>query len=208
MILVGQYDSPFVRRVAVTLHLYGLPFERNRMSVFDPAMVDINPLVRIPSLIIDGGETLYDSAAILDYLDQYVGPQRALMPASGEMRRKVMQATVLATGTIDKAGTVVYERHFHTKQGISHDWTARCLSQVTGALVHLDAHAQEPWYFGKTMTQADVTIGCMIGYFHLRLQECFPPGKYPALGDLYERCTALDAFLDTQPSPDEGMPKV
>ncbi|CAN5446442.1 glutathione S-transferase family protein [soil metagenome] len=207
MILVGQYDSPFVRRVGVTLHHYGLRFERNRTSVFDPAMVDINPLMRIPSLIIDGDETLHDSTAILDYLDELVGPQRALTPPWGESRRKVLRATALATGTAEKAGAVVYERHFHLKHAIAHDWTARCLSQIAGALVHLDAHAKEPWYFGSGMTQADVTIGCMIGFFHLRLPECFPGAQYPALERLYKRCEALDAFKATQPAPDELMPR-
>ena len=71
MILVGQYDSPYVRRVAITLHLYGISFTRNPISVFTNAreMARINPLVRIPSLILDSGETLIDSTAIIDHLD-------------------------------------------------------------------------------------------------------------------------------------------
>ena len=206
MILVGQYDSPFVRRVAVTLHLLGIPFERNRLSVFDPLMAEINPLVRIPSLIIDGDETLFDSAAILDYLDELAGPQRALTPRSGEDRRRVLKATALATGAIDKAGAVVYERHFHAAPCIAHDWAARCLSQLAGVLVHLDGHAKEPWYFGGRMTQADVTIGCMIGYLNLRLAEAFPAGRYPRIEKIAERCDALDAFIRARPAPDEVMP--
>ena len=148
MILVGQYDSPFVRRVAVTLHHYGIPFERNRLSVFQPAMADITPLVRIPTLEIDGGERLIDSAAILDYLDQLVGPTRALTPASGDERRHVMQTTVLATGAIEKCAAVVYERHFHAAPCIAHEWVARCMTQLAGALTMLDGYAKEPWYFG------------------------------------------------------------
>ncbi|MGL4592714.1 MAG: glutathione S-transferase N-terminal domain-containing protein, partial [Aestuariivirga sp.] len=72
MILVGQYDSPFVRRVAVTLHHYHMPFTRNTMSVFGDAkaMQKINPLIRVPSLILEGGETLIDSGAIIDALDE------------------------------------------------------------------------------------------------------------------------------------------
>ena len=113
MILVGQFDSPFVRRVAITLHHYHLRFERNRMSVFNPAMVEINPLMRVPSLIIDGDETLYDSTAIIDYLDELVGPQKALIPKSGDERREVLQVLALATGAMEKAIAVVYERQFH-----------------------------------------------------------------------------------------------
>ena len=104
MILVGQYDSPFVRRVGVTLHLYGIPFTRNAISVFTDVdeMARINPLVRIPSLVLDSGETLIDSAAILDTLDEMVGPSRALTPPSGTARRRVMQATALAAGAISE----------------------------------------------------------------------------------------------------------
>ena len=206
MILVGQYDSPFVRRVAVTLIHFGLPFTRNRLSVFNSGMAEINPLVRIPSLVIDGGETLFDSMAILDYLDELAGPQRALIPRSGDDRRRVLQATVLAAGATEKGGAVVYERHFHASACIAHDWVARCLAQLAGALVHLDGHAKEPWFFGERMTQADITIGCMVFYLGLRLPEAFPAGRYPKIEQIARRCEALDAFINTRPAPDEVMP--
>ena len=85
MILVGQYDSPYVRRVAISLKLAGLQFTRNTASVFADAeeMRRINPLGRIPSLVLDDGEVLIDSAAILDYIDELIGPERALLPARG-----------------------------------------------------------------------------------------------------------------------------
>jgi glutathione S-transferase len=206
MILVGQFDSPFVRRVAVTLHHYHLRFERNRLSVFHPGMVEINPLMRVPSLIIDGDETLYDSNAIIDYLDELVGSQKALIPRGGDERRRVLQVLALATGAIEKAASVVYERQFHSAHGIAHEWTVRCMAQLSGALVHLDAHASEPWYFGKKFTQADITLGCLVGYLKLRLAEAFPSGIYPNLERLSERCEALDAFEKAKPAPDEFMP--
>src|SRR5205085_10287215 len=112
MILVGQYDSPYVRRVAIALHLLGLPFERNTISVFRDAeaMRRINPIGRIPSLVLDDGEVIIDSAAILDHIDQYVGPDRALVPARGADRRRVLRIIALASGVLDKVGAVVYER--------------------------------------------------------------------------------------------------
>src|SRR5687768_12433570 len=115
MILVGHYDSPFVRRVAVTLHHYHMPFERNALSVFENAraMQKINPLIRVPALILESGEVLIDSNAIVDHLDETAGPARALTPAHGPERRKVMQAVAMAVGTTDKAGAVVYERYWH-----------------------------------------------------------------------------------------------
>jgi glutathione S-transferase len=206
MILVGQFDSPFVRRVAVTLHHYHLRFERNRMSVFHPGMVEINPLMRVPSLIIDGDETLYDSTAIIDYLDELVGPQKALIPSNGDERRQVLQVLALATGAMEKAIAVVYERQFHSPHGIAHEWTVRCMAQLSGALVHLDAHAKDPWYFGRKFSQADITIGCLIGYLRLRLPDAFSTGLYPNLERLAERCEALDAFEKAKPAPDEFMP--
>ncbi|MCI0547837.1 MAG: glutathione S-transferase family protein [Candidatus Rokubacteria bacterium] len=206
MILVGQYDSPFVRRVAVSLHLYGLPFERNRLSVFKPQMAEIHPLTRIPSLITDEGETLIDSAAILDYVDELVGPERALTPRSGEERRRVLQTVVVAAGAVEKAGAVVYERHLHPPEAVAQDWVARCGSQLAGALAHLEAHAGEPWYFGAKLTQADVMTGCLLLYLGLRLPEAFPPGRYPKLARLAEACEALEAFKQSLPAPDEVMP--
>jgi glutathione S-transferase len=206
MILVGQYDSPFVRRIGVTLQHYRMPFTRDRTSVFSPKMASVNPLVRIPSIILDDGQMLWDSAAILDYLDEQVAPQVALTPRAGEARRNVLRATALAAGAAEKTGAVVYERHLHRGDCVSTEWVKRCLEQVEGALSYLDGAAHQPWYFGEKMTQADVTVGCTIGYLRLRLEEAFPAGRYPKLEALMTRCDALDEFAQTRPAPDEVMP--
>jgi glutathione S-transferase len=88
MLLVGQLDSPFVRRVAVSMTLLGRPFERDRSSVFSnfEDVSRINPLGRVPALVLDDGTVLVDSTAILDWLDGAVGPERALIPPSGPAR--------------------------------------------------------------------------------------------------------------------------
>jgi glutathione S-transferase len=169
-------------------------------------MARVNPLVRIPSLVLDDGEVLHDSAAILDYLDEQVAPEKALMPRAGADRRRVMQATVMATGAGDKAGAVVYERLNHPGPMLSVDWLARCLRQLGGALDHLERKATEPWFFGERLTQADVSIACVLGYLDLRVQEAFPPGRYPKLEALALRCRELEAFRHTQPGADELMP--
>jgi glutathione S-transferase len=90
MILLGQYDSPFTRRVAVSMHMLGLAFERDTSSVFADAdaVRRLNPLGRIPVLVLDDGEVLIDSGAILDHLDERVGPDRALTPPTGSARRR------------------------------------------------------------------------------------------------------------------------
>ena len=85
MILIGQYDSPFVRRVGVALTLYGMAFEHRPWSVWADAeaLGRFNPLRRVPTLVLAGGEVLIESGAILDALDEMVGPQRAMLPRSG-----------------------------------------------------------------------------------------------------------------------------
>lgn len=170
MILVGQYDSPFVRRVAITLNVYGMKFSRNAISVFGDAkeMAQISPIVRIPSLILDDGGVLIDSGAIIDYLDGLAGPERALTPPSGTERQMVLQVMAYATGAIDKLGTIVYERTFHPPEHVAQEWISRCRSQLAGALSVLEDLPKEPYFLGERLSQADVTVGAMMGYMKLR----------------------------------------
>ena len=208
MILVGQYDSPFVRRVGVTLHLYGMPFTRNAISAFTDVaeMARINPLVRIPSLVLDSGETLIDSAAILDTLDEMVGPSRALTPPSGTARRRVMQATALAAGAMDKAGAWVYERHFHPPGQRSETMLARYEAQLAGALSWLDAQTRDSRLCGPALSQADISAACLVFYLKLRVGSTFPEGSYPRLATLCNALEATDAFIAARPAPNESMP--
>src|SRR6266496_2004500 len=156
MILVGQYDSPFVRRVAVSLRILGLTYEHDTRSVFGDfdAMCRINPLGRIPSLVLDEGETLIDSTAILDWLDQSVGPERALIPAAGPERRQVLHRIALATGVIDKAGTAAYERLIRPAASRWPEWIERCRTQAAGAIECL---AAESWPIDARPDQAHIT---------------------------------------------------
>jgi len=118
MILVGQYSSPFVRRVAVTLRILGHPYEHDTRSVFRDfdSMRQTNPVGRIPSLVLDDGEVLIDSVAILDWLDELAGPTRALIPRAGSERRRCLRLIALATGAIDKTVTSAYERIIRPEQ--------------------------------------------------------------------------------------------
>ena len=208
MILVGQYDSPFVRRVAVTLHHYHMPFERNTMSVFKHAakMQKINPLTRIPSLILQSGEVLIDSVAIIDHLDETAGPARALVPPHGAERRKVMQTVALAHGAAEKAAQISYERFFHKARCVSKDWEKRCLSQLAAALKQLESQCGAPWFHDMHMSHADIMTGCMIGYLKLRVSEAFPARKYPKLHGLSHHCELHNEFVLSRISPSETMP--
>lgn len=208
MILVGQYDSPFVRRVAITLHHYGMAFERNTMSVFGDAakMAGINPMVRIPSLILDDGAVLIDSGAIVDYLDECAGEERALVPRHGNGRRDVLQLVAYATGAIDKTGTIVYERWLHPAAAANAGWIERCRGQLHGSLGVLEAKACGDWLWDGRLSHADVAAGVMLGYLKLRLAAEFPEKRYPRLAAYSRRLESLDVFLEARPSPDEFMP--
>ena len=117
MLLIGMFDSPFVRRVAVSMKLLGLPYEHANWSVgkdFD-RIREYNPLGRVPTLLTDEGEKLMESGAILDYLDEKAGPERALLPRSGPERRQALSLMALATGAAEKGVLQVYERVFRTE---------------------------------------------------------------------------------------------
>jgi glutathione S-transferase len=209
MILVGQYDSYYTRRVAIALHLLGLPFERNTLSGFADAekMRKINPLGRIPSLILDDGEVIIDSAAILDHIDEVVGPERALLPPSGRPRRQALRLVALANGVVDKAGVVVYERSLRPPEKRHQPWLDRCAVQAASGLAALEGMtAGAGFYLGDRPLQPDITVACAVAYLNLRMPELVPPGSHPRLGAFLAAFARLEAFRLTEPAPDEIMP--
>jgi glutathione S-transferase len=205
MILIGQYDSPFVRRVAVSLRVLGLSYEHDTRSVFADfdAMRRINPLGRIPSLVLDDGEVLIDSAAILDWLDQSVGPERVLTPAVGAERRRVLRRVALATGVIDKAGAAAYERLIRPAAYRWPDWIERCLTQAAGGL---EALATEPWPESARLDQGEITTACMLRYLQIAVPELLATGRYRSLDALSARCEARPEFTATRPA-DYAVPR-
>lgn len=199
MILVGQYDSPFVRRVAVSLRVLGFAYAQDTKSVFGDfdAMRRINPLGRIPSLILDSGETLIDSAAILDWLDQTVGPERALLPPSGLARRAALRRIALAVGVVDKCGAAAYERIIRPSRYRWPEWIERCRLQAAGALAAL---AAEIWPPDAPLDQAQITTACALRYVRLTDPELWPAGRHPTLEALSARCEARPEFQATYPA--------
>jgi glutathione S-transferase len=154
-------------------------------------MRTVNPLGRIPSLVLDDGEVLIDSGAILDWLDQTVGPEGALLPPSGPERRRALQLIALATGAIDKIGAAAYERLIRPAALRWSEWIERCLTQGQGAIAVL---AAETWPAAAALSQAEITTACMIRYVLIADPDLLPPGPHPALDALSERCEATPAF--------------
>ena len=102
-VLYGRYASPFVRRVAVTLQLYGVVYRHQPLMPFGPDKAELakfNPIARVPALRLEDGEMLIDSSVILDHLDQLVGPPRTLIPAAGAARRRVLTLLAVALGAV------------------------------------------------------------------------------------------------------------
>jgi glutathione S-transferase len=197
MQLIGQYDSPFVRRVAVALRIYGLEYEHLPWSTFGDAdrLAAFNPLRRVPVLVLDGGEALIESGAILDYLDGLVPPERALIAAAGNARRKAMHIAALATGLADKAVSFFYSRVFHGEA--SPVWVARCQTQIHDVLVVLEhecATRGTDWWHRDTPGHADIAVACVLRFVAESHPGIVTLSDYPALAAHCAACEATDAF--------------
>jgi glutathione S-transferase len=184
MILIGQYDSGFVRRIGIALTLYNIPFEHRPWSVFGDAerLKDINPLVRVPTLILDNGDVLVDSHAMIDYLDHLVGPTRALLPQAEPLRHQALKVVTLATGVLDKGVSRFYEQRLHDT--VSPSLMARLTGQIQGALQAMEterAARKTPYWFGTNMTHADITVTCMLRHMGEAQPDIFEGAPYPAL---------------------------
>lgn len=167
MILIGQYDSPFVRRVGIALTLYGMAFEHRTWSAFGDAdkLQALNPLTRVPTLVLDDGFVLTDSHMMLDYLDSLVTDP--LFPRHEPQRHHALKVASLGTGLADKAVSLFYERRLH--QTTSPVWEARCRDQIGAVLDALEADRAArtgPWWFGDRMGHADIAVACALRFIH------------------------------------------
>ena len=189
MILVGQYDSPFVRRVAVALNLYGTAYEHRPWSVFVDAerLAGLNPLRRVPTLVLD-------SVAILDHLDEVAGGAR-LLPAAGQARRAMLRTCALATGLCDKLVSLVYEQVLHAEP--SEAWVGRCAAQVEGVLAALErerATCTTPFWFGDRPGHPDIAVACAMRFLAEAHPALHAAAPYPHLDAHAAACEAMAAF--------------
>src|SRR3569623_1504095 len=198
MKLVGMFDSPYVRRVAISMRLLDLPFEHLDWSIGkdQDQVKQLTPLGQVPILVLDDGATLVDSATILDNLDDRVGPDRALVPRTGEARRRVLAAATRATGMADMARLQMYELLFRPKELRHPPVLARLKGQMlapAAELAKLCARTTPPYLIGDRITQADVSLGCAFTYASETVQ-LEPP--LPALRARAARIAELPAFRE------------
>ncbi len=197
MILIGQYDSSFVRRVGIALTLYGMPFEHRPWSVFGDVekIRPYNPLVRVPVLVLDDGEVLVESHAVLDYLDSLVPPERALYPRAEPERHKALKVAALATGLADNAVSLFYEMRLHGQ--VSETLVERRRGQILGALAALEAdRAKRPtgYWFGERIGHADIAVACAQRHAGEAHPGLISLAGFPALAAHCAKLEALPVF--------------
>lgn len=197
MKLLGHYLSPYTRRVAVSLNALGMAFTLEELSVMkEPErMRPHNPLLRIPTLLLDDGTALIESGAILDEIDQLAGPERALVPPAGRTRRTVVQLTAFAIAGMEKQQWATYERRFRPAGKIHQPWIDHNEAQSLGGFRHLDrvAASAHGWIAGTTqMTQADITTAVVVSFAILVRPEL--QDLVPHLCAFAARCEELPAF--------------
>ena len=197
MVLIGQYDSPFVRRVGIALTLYELPFEQWPWSTFADAdrIRPYNPLTRVPTLLLDDGTTLIDSHIILDYLDSLVSADRVLFPRLEPQRRGALKVAALATGLADKAVSLFYEKRLH--QQVSDVWSERCRTQMASVLGVLDmdrARRAGDYWFGGQIGHADIAVAVVLRFVSEVHPDLITLADYPALHRHAERLEMLPVF--------------
>lgn len=197
MILIGQYDSPFVRRVGIALTLYGLPFEHRPWSAFSDGfrIRPLNPLIRVPTLVLDDGEVLVESHYILDYVDSLVDEAVALVPRRQPDRRQAMRLTALATGLGDKAVTLFYEQRMHT--AASNSYVDRLTAQIDGTLGMLETNVagmNAPYLTGTRISHADIALGCVWHFMQGAHPGLVQTEDFPALAAMCTRLEGLEVF--------------
>lgn len=203
MQLIGRDLSPFVRRCAVGLETLGFGFERQHLATgadFE-AIKKLNPLGRVPALLLDDGEVLVDSVAILDWADQEVGPERALTPAAGPERRAVQRSVFLALGAVEKAVQSHYERNMKAEGRTDPAWVARLEGQAAGGFAALEqALGEAEWFHGRR-TQADLTAAVAYDFTTVMAPDVVAGGRFPRLAALTERLNATPPFRATSLDP-------
>ena len=193
--LAGRFLSPYVRRVAVTMNHYEMPFERLILSAIgdEEEREKVNPVGRVPALILNETETLIDSIAILDYLDELADPKLRLTPPSGHKRRQMLYHLAIATGAIDRAMTANAERR---RQDVDEQRLARLLRQTVQGFAVLETLIGDNDYFGgEKFGQSDITIVVGVSFIEHIFPGILALEKLPKLNDLTNRLEGLPAFM-------------
>ena len=202
MKLIGALTSPYVRKVRVVMAEKKLDFQFVLEDVWaSDEMLKSNPLGKVPCLVMEGGEAVFDSRVIVEYLDT-LSPVGKLIPAAGRERIEVRTWEALADGVLDAAILARLERTWagRTEAQRSPAWIERQLSRVTAALAAMSKGlGDKPWCMGIHFTLADIAVGCALGYLSFRFPDIAWREQHANLGRLADKLAARQSFIDTQP---------
>lgn len=198
MKLIGMLDSPFVRRVAITMRLSGVPFEHAAVSVFrgfDEFQL-INPVVKAPTLVCDDGTVLMDSTLLLAYIEALSG--RRLVPREPVALAHELRLIGLALAACEKTAQIVYERGLRPAEKLHQPWIERVSGQLTAAYRALETElAARPLDTAEAnLGQAAITVGVAWRFTQFMLPEVVPADAYPQLVALSAALEALPVFRD------------
>lgn len=201
MKLIGSLTSPFVRKVRVVMADKKLDFSFEQENVWAPetSIQQVNPLGKVPCLVMEDGSTLYDSRVIAEYLDT-ISPVCKLLPPNGRDRAEVKVWEALADGVLDAAVLAFVERRDRAPELQSATWIARQMGKVHAGLREMSARLGDASYcMGVHYTLADVAVGCALGWLALRFPDIDWRGDYPNLARLADKLAERPSFRDTAP---------
>lgn len=200
MRLIGMLDSPFVRRVAISLQLLGLKFEHQSVSVFSTfaQFQDINPVVKAPSLVCDEGTVLMDSSLILDYAEALAAQStgKSLMPKDIKTRQQALRVIGLAMAACEKSVQIVYERNLRPAEKLHQPWLLRVTGQLLAAYDLLEAEIEKHplAVTSETMGQDGVSAGIAWKFTQMMVPEVVRAEGYPLLSAFSAKAEALPEF--------------
>jgi len=201
MQLIGMLDSPYVRRCAVSMALLGIPFEHRSVSVFRhfDTFKAINPLVKAPTLVCDGGSVLHDSNLILQYIETLATP-KTLWPTQPSALTQALRITANALVAMEKTVQCVYEHGVRPPEKLHQPWLDRVTGQLQAAydLIEADvasaARTGSMHLAGDALTQADVSVAVAWGFTQFTQAERAPKSSYPAIAAFAARMEAMPEF--------------
>ena len=200
MKLIGSLTSPYVRKVRIVLAEKKLEcaFELDSPWTTETKVPKVNPLGKVPVLLLDDGTPLYDSRVIVEYLDSTTANNR-LIPANGRERLMVRRWEALADGINDAAASAFLEAKRVAEQQ-SAEWISRQHGKISSALkVMSDDLGQQAWCHAKGFSLADIAAGVALGYIDFRYPDIRWRGQYPNLAKLSDKLMLRSSFIDTVP---------
>jgi len=201
MRLIGSLTSPYVRKVRIVLAEKKLDYELilDDPWVADPQVASHNPLGKVPCLILDENEALFDSRVIVEYLDT-LSPVGRLIPPPGRERVAVKRWEATADGIMDAAAAAFMETHRRPEPQRSSDWVNRQQSKIYAALDYMNSLlGEQPYCTGVNLCLADIAVGAALGYLDLRNPGLNWRARHANLARLAEKLEVRPSFVSTRP---------